>query len=137
MKNRREFLSLGLASFAAMAMLKQQKTPVGVGINTLSVWDLPPINLNGWEAAIRELTFPPGLESPKHTHTGFVLGYVLEGKFRFQVEGRPEVVLSAGETFYEPPGAIHLLSGSASPTQSTRVLVVTLGEKGKEFTKRL
>lgn len=73
MNNRREFLSLGLASFAAMAMF-EQVTPEQFGINTLSTWDLPPINLNGWQATMRELTFPPGLESPKHTHPARLVG---------------------------------------------------------------
>jgi hypothetical protein len=43
--------------------------------------DLPPLSLIGRQVTVRELTFPPGLTSPKHTHPGFVFGYVLEGRF--------------------------------------------------------
>jgi hypothetical protein len=56
---------------------------------------------------------------------------------RFQIKGQPEKLLSAGETFYEPPGSIHLPSGSASSTKSVRVLVVGFGKKGTEFTRPL
>ena len=136
MNSRREFLSLGLASFVRLSMFAQD-TPERFGIHTLSTWDLPPINLNGWQAIIRELTFPPGLKSPKHMHPGLVLGYVLQGRFRFNMSDQPEQLLSAGETFYEPPGGIHLASGSASSTEPARVLVVEMGEKGKDFMRLL
>lgn len=138
MKNRREFLAAGLASLAIVAThTPEMKDAPGSGIETLSTYDLPHIDLNRWQASFHELTFPPGYRSPKHTHSGFVLGYVLEGKFRLHIEGRPETLLSAGETFYEAPGAIHLPSGSASATESARVLVAAFGEKGKEWTKLL
>lgn len=136
MKNRREFLAVSLASLAMAATRAPQMTDKAE-IRTVSTYDLPHIDLNGWQASFRELTFPPGYRSPKHTHSGFVLGYVLEGKFRFHIEGRPETLLSAGETFFEAPGAIHLPSGSASATEPARVLVAAFGEKGKEWTKRL
>lgn len=136
MKNRREFLAVSLASLAMAATRAPQMTDKAE-IRTVSTYDLPHINLNGWQASFRELTFPPGYRSPKHTHSGFVLGYVLEGKFRLHIEGRPETFLSAGETFFEAPGAVHLPSGSASATEPARVLVAAFGEKGKEWTKRL
>jgi len=50
MNNRREFLNLGLASFAAMAIFKQN-TPERFRINTLSAWDRPAVNLNRWQAS--------------------------------------------------------------------------------------
>jgi hypothetical protein len=45
---RREFLSLGLASFAAMAMFKQD-TPEPLRINTRSTGEPPAVNLNRWQ----------------------------------------------------------------------------------------
>lgn len=50
MKSPREFLSLGLASFAAMAMFKQD-TPELLRINTLSTWELPAVSLNRWQTS--------------------------------------------------------------------------------------
>jgi quercetin dioxygenase-like cupin family protein len=43
-------------------------------MKTISTFDLPHVDLNGWQATILDLNFPPGLASPKHTHPGFVLG---------------------------------------------------------------
>lgn len=136
MKDRREFLAFGLAGLAAVAT-RGSETAAGFGIRTISTYDLPPVSLKGWQATIRELTFPPSLTSPKHTHPGFVLGYVLAGKLRFHLEGEPERLLSARETFYEGPGAIHLLSGSASATKPAAVLVVQFAEKGKKLIELL
>lgn len=136
MKDRREFLKLGLAGFTVVAT-RVSEPMTGFGIRTISAYDLPPVSLKGWQATIRQLTFPPGLASPKHTHPGFVLGYVLEGKLRFHLEGEPERLLSARETFYEGPGAIHLPSGSASATKPATVLVVQFAEKGKKLTELL
>lgn len=136
MKDRREFLKLGLAGFTVVAT-RVSEPMTGFGIRTISAYDLPPVSLKGWQATIRQLTFPPGLASPKHTHPGFVLGYVLEGKLRFHLEGEPERLLSARETFYEGPGAIHLPSGSASATKPATVLVVQFAEKGKKLSELL
>lgn len=136
MKDRREFLKLGLAGFTVVAT-RVSEPMTGFGIRTISAYDLPPVSLKGWQATIRQLTFPPGLASPKRTHPGFVLGYVLEGKLRFHLEGEPERLLSARETFYEGPGAIHLPSGSASATKPATVLVVQFAEKGKKLSELL
>jgi quercetin dioxygenase-like cupin family protein len=75
--------------------------------------------------------------SPKHVHPGFILGYILDGELRFQLEGEHEKVLSAGDVFYEAPGSIHLLSSSASTIRPARILALAFGEKGKEITKPL
>jgi quercetin dioxygenase-like cupin family protein len=104
-------------------------------MKTIYKRDLPPVSLDGWQVTVLRLIFPTGFTSPKHVHPGFVLGYVLEGELRFHIEGEPQTLLSAGDAFYEAPGAIHLPSRSASATKPARVLVVAFGEKGKELTK--
>jgi quercetin dioxygenase-like cupin family protein len=103
------------------------------GLRTVYRQDLPAVNLTGWQVTFLELSFPAGLIAPSHRHPGFVLGYVLEGKYRLHVEGAPEAVLSAGDVFYEPPGRVHLPSGSASATRSAKVLAIAFSEKGKEL----
>jgi quercetin dioxygenase-like cupin family protein len=96
--------------------------------------DLPNFRLEGWDFEAVELTFPAGYVSSPHHHSGFVIGYVLEGEFRFQIEGEPEVVYKQGQMFYEPPGAHHLVASSANPMQTTRVLAILFGERGKPKT---
>jgi quercetin dioxygenase-like cupin family protein len=136
MNDRREFLQ---ASVAALTLIAGRflEAKGSSNIETKYSRDLPPVNLDGWQVTVVELTFPPGVASPKHTHPGFVLGYVLEGEFRFHIEGERETVLAAGEIFYEPPGSIHLASGSANPLKGARVLAFGFAEKGKELLKLL
>jgi quercetin dioxygenase-like cupin family protein len=107
------------------------------GVKRIYEQPLPPVNLAGWQVTVVELTFPPGTDSPKHIHPGFVLAYVLDGDFRFHLEGEQERVLSTGSMFYEAPGAIHLPSGSASATRPARVLALAFGETGKATTEFL
>ena len=98
---------------------------------------LPPVNPDGRQVAVVEPTFPPGMTSPKHAHPGFVLGYVLVGEFRFHIDGQGEAVLSVQDIFSEPPRCIHSPSGSASTTRPARILVLAIGKKRREITKRL
>lgn len=88
----------------------------------------------GMDAAFVEVTMPPGPSAPEHRHSGFVLGYVLEGEFRFQIAGGQEKVLRPGETFYEPVGAVHTVSASASASKPAKILAIVIGEKGKPVT---
>jgi len=136
MKHRRQFLQAGLASLALL-VLDPSEAPAASGIKAIYKRDLPPVSLNGWHVTVLELTFPPGMTSLKHTHPGFVLGYILEGEYRFQLEGEREKVLSTGDVFYEAPGSIHLPSGNTSTTKPARILALAFAEKGKEITKLL
>ena len=136
MKHRRQFLQAGLASMA-LVVLDRSEAPAAAGIKAIYQRELPPVTINGWQVTVLELTFPPGTTSPKHAHPGFVLGYVLEGEYRFRMEGEQEKVLSTGDVFYEAPGSVHLRSGSASITKPARILALAFAEKGKEITKLL
>ena len=136
MKNRREVIQASLASLFLAAFGSCEVTE-NVDIVTIYRGDLPPVNLGGWQVTVLELIFPAGVSSPKHTHPGFVLGYVLEGEFHFQIEGDSERILSPGEVFFEPQGAVHLRSGSASATKPAKVLALAFTEKGKELTRLL
>lgn len=92
------------------------------------------MSLAGCTATMLEVTYPPNVGSEPHRHPGFVLGYVLEGAIRFGVDGGPEVVYRAGESFYEGPGVLHTLSANASATTPARFLAVVLAEKGAPVT---
>ena len=121
----------------ALVVLDRSEARAASGINAIYKRDLPPVSLDGWQVTVVELTFPPGTASPKHAHPGFILGYILEGEYRFQLEGEQEKVLSTGDVFYEAPGSVHLPSGNASITKPARILALAFAEKGKEFTKLL
>jgi quercetin dioxygenase-like cupin family protein len=60
-----------------------------------------------------------------------VLGYVIEGELRFQIAGQPERTVRAGDSFWEPPGALHLIAESAQPGRPVRFLAIIIADAGK------
>ena len=84
----------------------------------------------GKEALMYTVDFPPGFSSPVHRHNAQVSVYVLEGSVVMQVRGGKEVTLRPGQTFYEGPNDIHVVSRNASRTESAKFLVFMINEKG-------
>ena len=90
--------------------------------------------LNGKEARVTmvEVAFGPGVAGQPHRHPGPIFGYVLEGEFELGLDDQPLKTLKAGETFYEPGGALHRVSRNPSATTKTRVLAVILHPRDAE-----
>lgn len=78
--------------------------------------------------------FPPAGFSPPHHHAGSVTVYVLSGIIRSQLQGQPPIVYRAGESFFEPPGAVHLLAENMSATEPARILAVFVADEGATLT---
>ena len=72
------------------------------------------------------MTFGPEVAGKPHRHPGPIFGYVLEGEFELGLDDEPVKTLKAGETFYEPSGALHRVSRNPSTKTKTRVLAVIL-----------
>jgi quercetin dioxygenase-like cupin family protein len=83
---------------------------------------LPALDGQRLEATLVEVTYPPGGANPAHRHPCPVVGYVLEGAVRMQVKGQPERIFKPGETFFESPSDVHLVSANASPDAPARFL---------------
>ena len=75
------------------------------------------------EGMMLTVEYPPGESSPVHRHNADTFVYVLEGSVVMQVEGGEPVTLGVGQTFYETPADVHLVSRNASKTESARILV--------------
>lgn len=71
---------------------------------------------------IIEIRYAPGESSQPHSHPCPVVGYVIEGAVRMQIQGSAEKVYRAGESFYEAPNEPHLTSANASRTMPARFL---------------
>jgi quercetin dioxygenase-like cupin family protein len=56
--------------------------------------------------------------------------YVLEGSVVMQVRGQRELTLRPGQTFYEGPNDIHIVSRNASSTKPAKFLVFLIHKKG-------
>jgi len=72
------------------------------------------------------VSYPPGARSRPHRHAGsaFIYAYVLSGAVRSAVGAEHERVYRPGESFYEEPGAHHLISENASDTEPASMLAV-------------
>ena len=88
-------------------------------------------NVPGKAMRVITVSYPPGGTTPGHRHgQAFVYAYVLSGHVRTQVEGEPEKVVGPGESWFEMPGAHHMVSSNASKTEPAKFLVVFLaGDK--------
>jgi quercetin dioxygenase-like cupin family protein len=90
--------------------------------------------LEGFDAVLVEMNFPPGFSVPEHRHPGFILGYVVDGQMRFGINHEPDQIVPAGGTFFEPPGALHTTFGSASRDAPVRCLVFLVVPAGSPLT---
>jgi quercetin dioxygenase-like cupin family protein len=60
--------------------------------------------------------YAPGGFSATHRHPAGAYVYVMQGSVLFGIDKREPVLLAAGDSFYEPPGALHSVSRNASDT---------------------
>jgi quercetin dioxygenase-like cupin family protein len=86
--------------------------------------------LPGEQVLMYTVDFPPGFSSPVHRHNAQVSVYVLEGSVVMQVRGQKELTLGPGQTFYEDPNDIHVVSRNASSTKPAKFLVFLINKKG-------
>ena len=132
MTDRRVFLTTAAAM--ATGLITPRKASGAPVAKTIVQRDAPAVNLEGWQMTATEVSYGPGEGSNRHRHPGFVCGYVLEGQYRFAVDGQAETVLSPGQMFFENPGDVHAVSGNASATQSARILAIVFTKKGDPVT---
>jgi quercetin dioxygenase-like cupin family protein len=84
----------------------------------------------GEQVLMYTVDFPPGFSSPIHRHNAQVFVYLLQGSVVMHVRGGDEVTLLPGQSFYEAPSDIHVVSRNASTTEPAKFLVVLVNKKG-------
>src|SRR5262245_1604313 len=84
----------------------------------------------GKEGVLISVEYPPGGADPIHRHNAHAFVYVLEGSVVMQVEGKDEVTLTEGQTFYEAPDDVHLVGRNASATEPAKFVVFLVKDKG-------
>ena len=88
------------------------------------VLDQPLSKLDGdhLKAVLVEVNYGPGEASSPHSHPCAMIGYVVAGALRTQVKGQREMIYKAGESFYEAPNGVHLVSANASSTEPAKLV---------------
>src|SRR5580698_3050689 len=120
--------SLLLPTGALMAHKTIKTPPAQETITPLLTKDLAV--LPGEQILMYTVDFPPGFSSPIHRHNAQVSVYVLDGSVVMQVRGQKEVTLGPGQSFYEDPNDIHMVSRNASSTKPAKFLVFLINKKG-------
>lgn len=92
----------------------------------LSCEKLP--NVPGKSITTALVGFPPNAYSPRHRHPGSVMAFVVKGTVRSQLEGGPVGTFGPGQTWFEPPGTIHLFAENASATELAEILAVFVAD---------
>jgi quercetin dioxygenase-like cupin family protein len=125
---------IGASALGAGSADKPANGAEGASVTPVFAYDLP--HLPGQKMTGVLIEYGPGGSSPPHHHTtkGSVVGYVLDGAIRSQVNDGPVTVYHAGGSWLEPPGAAHSVSENASATEPARLLAVFVVEDGAELT---
>jgi len=90
----------------------------------------PLADVPGREVRMSLIERAPEFASPPHRHPGHhTFGYVLEGTYEFAIDRREPRLLKAGDTFYEPPTAVHSTSRNPSTDQRLKLLVFMVADQ--------
>jgi quercetin dioxygenase-like cupin family protein len=107
----------------------------GAGLDTVepvSSHALP--NVAGKRVTIVRVTYGPGGFSRPHQHAGSVTAYITKGEIRSQLAGGPVETFKVGQSFFEPPGATHLVSANASNIEPAELVAVFVADEGAQLT---
>src|SRR3982751_1476914 len=128
-----EFVSSGRLD-AAQAQTAPA-SPAAVPRPPVFTHDLPNVTMDDWQVTVSYVDYAPGRVGAAHRHPGFVLAYVLEGAVIAKISGQgEEKTYTAGQMFYEQPGATHEVSKNASQTQPAKLLAMIFAKKGSTLT---
>jgi quercetin dioxygenase-like cupin family protein len=91
-------------------------------------------NVPGKRVTIVRVFYGPGGFTPAHQHAGSVTAYITRGEIRSQLAGGPVETFGVGQSFFEPPGATHLVSANASTTEPAELIAVFVADEGAQLT---
>lgn len=94
-------------------------------------------NVPGKRVTVVRVTYGPGGFTPPHRHGGSVTAYITRGEIRSQLGGGPLEIFTVGQSFFEPPGATHVVSANASNTEPAELIAVFVADEGATLTTLL
>jgi quercetin dioxygenase-like cupin family protein len=94
-------------------------------------------NVPGKRVTIVRVFYGPGGFTAPHRHAGSVTAYITKGGIRSQLAGGPVEIFKVGQSFFEPPGATHMVSANASNTEPAELIAVFVADEGAQLTTLL
>jgi quercetin dioxygenase-like cupin family protein len=119
----------------AVAPLCMSAEPTGSALDKvepIASYALP--NVPGKRVTIVRVFYGPGGFTRPHRHAGSVTAYITRGEIRSQLGGGPVEVFKVGQSFFEPPGATHMISANASNTEPAELVAVFVADEGAQLT---
>jgi quercetin dioxygenase-like cupin family protein len=116
----------GVAILAVLAVARFAQAQAGPERQFLIEEDLA---IPGYRVALAEATLGVGEREGKHRHPGTLIGQILEGELTMEQEGKPTMVLRAGDPVLIEPGQIH--EGINTGSVPVKALVTFILEKDK------
>ena len=101
-------------------------------VEPIGSYTLP--NVPGKRVTIVRVFYGPGGFTRPHRHSGSVTAYITKGEIRSQLGGGPVEIFKVGQSFFEPPGATHLVSANASATEPAELIAVFVADEGAQLT---
>lgn len=124
-------LAIAVVTTSALPVLADETAPA---IDIQAMFSAIPDDLGGKRMTVVEVIFPPGVVVDSHRHPGSVFAYVLSGAVRSQLAGEDEpTIYQAGQSWYEPPGARHIVNDNPSPDEPARLLAILFGDDEAEL----
>jgi quercetin dioxygenase-like cupin family protein len=91
-------------------------------------------DIPGKRVTVVRVAYGPAGFTPPHRHGGSVTAYVTKGQVRSQLKGGPLETFEVGQSFFEPPGATHIVSANASNTEPAELIAVFVADEDAELT---
>lgn len=123
---------IACAVAASLALAEDATTPPEPTSGPGTLFSTPLADVPGKHLVVVALEWDPksGRHSQPHRHPGSVYVYVTKGAARLGLEGQPVRVVHAGESFFEPMGAVHTVAESASATEPVSAIAVMIVPDG-------
>jgi quercetin dioxygenase-like cupin family protein len=127
-------LTMDAASIALTPLCSSAISP-GSSVEVIASYPLP--NVAGKRVTVIRVDYGPGGFTPPHRHSGSVTAYITKGEIRSQLGGGPLETFTVGQSFFEPPGATHIVSANASATEPAELIAIFVADEGAELTTYL
>lgn len=121
-------LGAGIFSIAGCTAVPATHSAPSAGSRTVLQHVLYPA---GYEVNVIRIILPANTNSPHHTHPGLESGYIVRGTVTISVDGQPEKLLHAGDTFETPANVPHIVKNGP---EETEILSTYITEAGKPLT---
>jgi quercetin dioxygenase-like cupin family protein len=118
---KRLVLGLIVVAFAGAALAQQS----GVKRTPLQKVEFP----DGYVTVSGIAELPPGGSIGRHSHPGIETGYILEGEATMSIDGQPDRLVKAGDSYAIPAFVVH--DAKVHGDKSAKVMAVWVVDKTK------